>query len=197
VRDCVITGGIGTGKSTVCKRLRDFGVAVLDADVLAHELLQEHHREVAAIFGETCVEDGVVNRAKLGAVVFTDSQARKSLEALLHPKVHAGLMEAFLTCKAQKKPCVLDIPLYYETQSVYEGFDVAVVYAPKRLQLERLCARNNWDEATALLRIEAQLDSEQKRQWADYVIDNSQDLAHLEKEIAAFCRWLKEENVSG
>ncbi len=197
MRDCVITGGIGTGKSTVCKKLRDFGVIILDADALAHELLQEHHRQIATLFGEACVEQGVVNRAKLGAIVFADSAARERLEAFLHPKVHAGLMEAFLACKAQKKLCVLDIPLYYETRSAYKGFCVAVVYAPRALQLARVCARNGWDEETAMLRINAQLDIEQKRQWADYVIDNSQDLSHLEREIAAFYRWLKEEDAFG
>lgn len=197
VRDVVITGGIGTGKSTVCKGLEALGVCILDADTLAHQILQAHHRDIARLFGEVCVEEGVVNRTKLGAIVFADPKARQRLEAFVHPKVHAGLMEAFLACKAQKKLCVLDIPLYYETRSVYEGFCVAVVYAPKALQLARVCARNGWDEETAMLRINAQLDIEQKRQWADYVIDNSQDLPHLEREIAAFYRWLKEEDAFG
>ena len=197
MRDVVITGGIGTGKSTVCKALQALGVHILDADLLAHQLLQEHYRDIASLFGEACVEQGVVNRAKLATVVFADPKARRILEELLHPKVHAGLMEAFLTCKAQKKLCVLDIPLYYETQSVYEGFSIAVVYAPQVLQLRRVRARNGWSQETAMLRINAQLDIEQKRQWADYVIDNSQDLAHLQKEIAAFYRWLKEDNASG
>ncbi|MBE0495779.1 MAG: dephospho-CoA kinase [Campylobacterales bacterium] len=191
----IITGGIGTGKSTVCRRLRALGVEVIDADTIAHTLLQAHYQEIEQLFGKACVEEGVVNRKTLGEIVFSDVRARKALEALLHPKIHRAMMDAWRVFQKAGQLCVLDIPLYYETQSVYEGFKVALVYAPKAAQYARVKQRDELSDAAIHARLEAQLDIEQKRQWAEYVIDNSRDEAHLEEEIQRFYRWLKECNA--
>jgi dephospho-CoA kinase len=196
VQGVVITGGIGTGKSTVCRRLRALGVEVIDADSIAHALLQEHHQEIEQLFTKACVEEGIVNRKVLGEIVFSDPKARKQLEALLHPKIHRAMMEAWEACRQSGQLCVLDVPLYYETKSVYAGFKVALVYAPKAAQYARVKQRDGLSDAAIKARLEAQIDSEHKRQWAEYVIDNSRDEAHLEEEILRFYRWLKECNAS-
>lgn len=196
MRNVVITGGIGTGKSTVCRLLEQWGVVVLDADTTAHQLLDEHADWVTKTFGAACVSEGKVNRQALGAIVFSDPQARATLEAFLHPKIRTRLLEAKKTCEAKGEQCVLDIPLFYETQGAYPNAVVAVVYATPAQQKARVMARNRWSEEEALARIGAQLPIEEKRQKADFVITNTADKAALVEEVKRFYAWLKDKNAS-
>ena len=191
-----LTGGIATGKSTVCNILKLYGFAIIDADEVAHRVLDEEAREVARIFGEEYVEDGKVLRKKLGKLIFGDSAKRRQLEHLLHPKIKRRIVEMAKRQDRFKVPYIVDIPLFFETRN-YEIEKVVVVYAPKEQQIERLCKRERLSLEEAKRRVELQIDIEQKRQMADYVIDNSKDLKHLQAQIDRFVEQIKEEYAVG
>ncbi len=177
----VLTGGIATGKSTATTILSLLGFRFIDADTIAHAVLDAQHAAVAERFGAELVTEGKVDRKALGAMIFADPQKRRELEALLHP-----LIEEAIRAQAQKqdalgKPYLIDIPLFFE-RGAYPIERSVVVYAPAQTQLKRLMDREGFSEAEALQRIEAQMDIEAKRAQATWVIDNTGDLAHLQAE---------------
>jgi len=176
-----LTGGIATGKSTATTILSLLGFRFIDADTIAHTVLDAQHAAVARQFGSGLVREGKVDRKALGAMVFADPQKRRELEALLHP-----LIEEEIRAQAQKqdalgKPYLIDIPLFFEREA-YPIKRSVVVYAPRETQLKRLMEREGFSEAEALQRIGAQMDIEAKRSRATWVIDNSGDLAQLQSE---------------
>ena len=177
-----LTGGIATGKSTAAGIFRKMGFPVIDADTIAHEVLEQEREAVARIFGPRVIAaDGRVDRPALGAIVFADAERRRELEGLLHPKIEARIVQEAAALDALERPYLIDIPLFYEREA-YPIERVIVVYAPRALQLRRLMARNGLSETEALRRIEAQMDIETKRRRATWVIDNTRDLPHLHAE---------------
>ena len=192
----VLTGGIATGKSTTANLLKLYGFHVLDADEIAHEVLDAQSDQIAKLFGEQYVEDGKVLRKELGALIFGNSQERKRLEHLLHPRIKEEITHLAKAQERFKVPYFIDIPLFYETKN-YNLSPVVVVYAPKELQLERLIRREGLPFPEAKRRIELQLDIEQKRQMADFVIDNSLDLKHLQNEVEDFVQTVKDRYAVG
>ena len=185
----VLTGGIATGKSTVCSLLQLYGFRVIDADKIAHTVLDENANEISKAFGKEYISGGRVDRKKLGALVFANKDKRAELEAILHPKIKDRIYQEALKQEEFSKPYIIDIPLFFERQGAYDIKDIIVVYAPKELQLMRLIKREGLSKEEALQRIEAQLPIEEKRKYATYLIDNSKDLSHLQKE----CERVKEE----
>ena len=185
-----LTGGIATGKSTVASLLALHGLRVIDADAIAHRLLDEHSGWVAETFGAQYVQNGKVLRSELGKVIFSDPEAKATLEAYLHPKIRQAIEEESERQDAFKFPYLIDIPLYFETQA-YPIADSVVVYTPKATQLQRFMKRNGFDEAEALRRIESQMDIEEKKKRATWVIDNSGNLKHLQAECEAFVETIK------
>lgn len=185
-----LTGGIATGKSTVASLLALHGMRVIDADAIAHRLLDEHSGWVAETFGVRFVENGKVLRGELGKIIFSDPGAKATLEAYLHPKIREAIEEESERQDRFKFPYLIDIPLYFETQA-YPIRDCVVVYTPKAIQLQRFMKRNGFDEAEALRRIESQMDIEEKKKRATWVIDNSQDLKHLQNECETFVETIK------
>ncbi len=192
----VLTGGIATGKSTVANLLKLYGFHVIDADEIAHKVLDAQSEQIAKLFGEQYVEDGKVLRKKLGALVFGNSQERKRLEHLLHPKIKEEIIRLAKAQERFKVPYFIDIPLFFETKN-YDLSPVVVVYAPKELQLERLTKRERLPRQEALRRIELQIDIEKKRQMADYIIDNTKDLKHLQNEVENFVQTIKDRYAVG
>lgn len=190
-----ITGGIATGKSTFCSLLRLFGYEIIDADKIAHIKLQESANKIAELFGSDYVNNGIVDKKRLGSLVFSNKEAKKSLEELLHPKIRKEIFN--YCCELDKKyiPYFVDIPLFFETKA-YEIKPVVLVYAPKELQIKRIVKRDNLSYEDALKRIENQIDIEQKKELADYVVDNSSNLANLEKEAQKLIDWIKSIKVS-
>ncbi len=178
-----LTGGIATGKSTVVKMLAQSGFHVIDADKIAHEVLDAQHVKIAALFGERYVSQEKVDRKALGDLVFSNAQKRKALEALLHPLIYTEI--ALHAAKLDKKtvPYLIDIPLFYEGGR-YAIDNVIVVYAHEKQQKQRLMEREGLTEKEALSRIAAQIDIEEKRKNASYLIDNSGTLAQLSGEVA-------------
>lgn len=173
-----LTGGIATGKSTVVKLFREKGFRVIDADKIAHEVLDAQHREIVEMFGKDFVKEGKVDRKLLGNIVFSDPVKRKALEGLLHPLIYDRIAEASEKLDKRAEPYLVDIPLFYESGR-YAIENVVVVYARKEQQLERVMRRDGYDKKEALARIESQIDIEEKCENASYVINNSTNLKDL------------------
>ena len=176
-----LTGGIATGKSSVIELLKRSGFRVIDADKVAHEVLDEQHQKISEIFGEHFVNEGKVDRKLLGSMVFSDPQKRKVLESLLHPVIYTKISALSDTLDKRAEPYIVDIPLFYEGGR-YAIENVIVVYASQTQQLERLMQRDSYSKEEALARIGSQIDIQEKRDNATHVIDNSGNLKQLEFE---------------
>ncbi|MCC6495736.1 MAG: dephospho-CoA kinase [Propionibacteriaceae bacterium] len=189
-----LTGGIGSGKSSVAELLRERGAVVIDSDVLAREVVAPGTPGLAAVverFGDGVLrEDGTLDRGALGAVVFGDPAARRDLEAIIHPAVRARA--AALAAAAPAGSVVVQmIPLLVETGQ-QAAFDlVVVVDVDPAVQVERIRRRDGLDESAALARIRAQADRETRLAAADVVLHNNGSLAELREEVDRFWAALK------
>ncbi len=184
-----LTGNIGSGKSTVAQYLRQLGVRVLDADQYAREGAEVLRAQICQAFPEACRE-GQLNRVALARRVFADEEARRRLEALLHPYVRRRMQEE--SEKAEQEGCpllVLEIPLLFETgrEATLDG--VLVVAAPRALRQQRVMARSGLSEAEFAARDQSQLPQEEKIRRATWVIWNDADLATLKARVA---HWYQE-----
>ncbi len=189
-----LSGGIGTGKTTVARYLAQLGATVIDADAIVHELqapgtpmLDEIGRE----FGPGLIDaEGRLDREALAARVFNDTNSRRKLEEIVHPKVVAAIAERVASAQAAGAPLiVVDIPLLFERgergakRGAATPFDATVlVYAPEQQQIERQMKRDGRDRDAALERIRAQLPIESKKALADVVIDNSGSLEETRRQ---------------
>lgn len=177
-----LTGGIATGKSTVCNLLKLHGFLIIDADKIAHKLLDENSQKIEELFGKQYVENGKVLRKELGKIIFSNEENKLKLEALLHPLIKEEIIKESKIYEEQNKPYFVDIPLFFEKMH-YPISKSLVIYTPKELQIQRLMKRDNIDEKEAKLKISNQMDIEEKRKLANIVIDNSKDLKHLQNEV--------------
>jgi dephospho-CoA kinase len=190
-----LSGGIGSGKSTVAKLLANLGAVVIDADAIVHELQAPGSPvldDLAGAFGNEIIDDtGALDREALAAVVFRDARARARLGAIIHPKVGAEIARRVAAAReAGAAVVVLDIPLLFEGRKAGTGttapmgFDTTVVvYVPEALQIERQMKRDGCDREEALGRIRAQLPIEEKKRMADCVIDNSGTPQQTERQV--------------
>ena len=188
----VITGSIASGKSTVVNLLKERGFSVIDADMIAHEQLEICKGEIVREFGEQILDEaGKIDRKKLGAIVFREPKKLKNLEQILHPKIKAEILSKALQLERLERVYFIDIPLFFEKKERYAEFkNVAVIYAPKELLLSRLMSRNALNLEDAKARVELQMDIEQKKKMAKFVIDNSSDRENLELELEKFLRQI-------
>ncbi len=186
----VLTGSIGTGKSTVSKMLQEHGFELIDADTISKEILPLHVKEVRALFGEDVIVNESIDRKALGAIIFNDKAEREKLNALMRPLIREEILKRSEVLEQKGKPYIIDIPLYYES----EGYDckvVVVVYAPVEVQRKRLMQRENFTKEEAQKRIDAQISIEEKKILADFLINNSFDLKFLESEIEKFIQYVR------
>ncbi len=186
----VLTGGIATGKSTVANLLKLHGFSIIDADKIAHKVLDQNANKIAELFGESFVEDGSVDRKALGKLIFSDKDAKKRLEALLHPQIREEIKAQAKLFEEKGLPYIVDIPLFFETKG-YEIDEVLVVYATPAMQKMRLIEREGYSEDEADSRINAQLPIDEKRDLASFVIDNTKDLRHLQREVERFLEYIR------
>ena len=180
----ILTGSIATGKSTVANLLRLYGYTIIDADEVAHNELKKHYKEIKEMFGTT-------DRKEIGKIVFNDEAKRKKLENFLHPKIRESIMNEAKELEKFNIPYFIDIPLYFENGNYSNFNQIVVVYTPKEIQIKRLMDRNRIDQKEAENLINLQMDIEEKKQKATYLIDNSQDLKHLQKEVENFINKIK------
>jgi dephospho-CoA kinase len=190
-----LTGGIGSGKSTVAARLAELGAVVIDSDRLAREVVAVGSPGLAGVverFGSSVLlPDGSLNRPRLGGLVFSDPAALADLNAIVHPLVRGRSDALSVQAAADGVAAVVhDIPLLVDNKMA-AGFDkVIVVEAPLELRLQRLAGRG-LDEATARARIAAQASDEQRRAVADIVLDNSGSMGELSAQVdAAWARLI-------
>lgn len=177
-----LTGGIATGKSTVCNLFKLHGFLTIDADKIAHKLLDENSGKIASMFGEEYVENGKVLRKKLGKIIFSNEENKLKLEALIHPLIKDEIEKESRVFEEQGKPYFIDIPLFFEKMH-YPISKSLVIYTPKELQIQRLMKRDEISQEEAKLKISNQMDIEKKKSLADLVIDNSSNLKNLQNEV--------------
>jgi len=184
-----LTGGIATGKSYVLSVLSELGCEVIDADTVAHRVIEPGRPAYLGIinqFGHKILnEDGSINRAALGAIVFASKNAREKLNAIVHPRVYEAQAEWFEQV-ARRDPgaiAVVDAALMIETGS-YRRFDkMIVVYCDSEMQLRRLTERNGFTREQALARISAQMPSEEKLKYADYSVNTSNGFEDTRRQV--------------
>lgn len=187
-----LTGGIATGKSTVASLLGLSGLRIIDADKISHTLLEQNVSWVQSHFGDTYLTPrGKVDRPALGHLIFSDADKRAELEAFLHPLIREEIF-----CQSEKQdtfkyPYLIDIPLFFEGNA-YNIKDSVVVYTPEKVQLDRFMKRNGYTLEESQRRIASQMPIDEKKARATWVIDNSQNLKHLQKECAYFVEMIKE-----
>jgi dephospho-CoA kinase len=188
----VMTGGIATGKSTVCSLLKMHGFSLIDADVIAKEQLEDSKSELRDIFGDDIFDGTQINRKKLANIIFASSEQREKLNVLIHPKVRAEIIRQAEIKEKFELPYLMDIPLFFESGD-YDCKMSMVVYTPKDIQLDRLVKREGFALDEAKRRVGAQIDIEEKKKRADWVVDNSKDLKHLQKEVEKFVDYIREQ----
>lgn len=185
-----ITGGIATGKSTVSNMIKEFGFTVIDADVVAREVMEpgrEAYMKVVEHFGkEILLDNEQIDRQKLGAIVFHNEEKRQLLNSLVHPAVRKEMLKQKEEAERRgEKAVFLDIPLLYEGRLTYLVEKVIVVYTDVNIQLKRLMSRNQLSKDEALARIHSQMSIEEKRKLADEVIDNRGSLDQTRQQLVA------------
>jgi dephospho-CoA kinase len=182
-----LTGGIGSGKSTVSRMLRELGAIVIDSDLLARQVVEpgtEGLAQVVEAFGpDVLTPEGAMDRAKVGAIVFADPQQRARLEAIVWPLVRKA-SQALAAAAGPDDVVVHDIPLLVETDQ-QSGFDaVLVVDVPVETQVERVVRDRGLAEEEARARIAAQATREQRLAAATHVIDNTGSIEDLRRRVA-------------
>ncbi len=194
-----LTGGIATGKSTVCGMFRELGIPVVDADAIVHELLAsggDGVRPVIQCFGEAVVAwDGGIDREKLAKRVFSDDAARRQLEALIHPMV-IERSQARIHAVADSEDAdivIYDAALLIETGRHESFHRLVVVTAAAETQLLRLVTRNSLSVDDAGARIRSQMPVVSKAALADYVIDNSEHWRETRKRVIEVHRMLQDD----
>lgn len=191
-----LTGGIASGKSTVAKILEGLGAAIIDADVLAREVVepdQDAWKDIVASFGAEIVQaDRTLDRTKLRTIIFDNPEARKKLESIIHPRVRA-LAEKRISERAAAGYAVIvyEVPLLFEG-NLHEWLrPVILVACDVGTQRSRLQKRDRLQAAEAQKHIDAQMSLEEKRRLADYVIENNGNPKDLERQVRAVLKKIK------
>ncbi|MEY4581204.1 MAG: hypothetical protein RL701_5907 [Pseudomonadota bacterium] len=192
-----LTGGIASGKSAAAREFSALGIPVVDADVLAREVVQvgtDGLAEIVVTFGSDVLrDDGSLDRERLGARVFNDPEARKRINAIVHPRIARLSAERIAAAMQTASPYVIyEAPLLVETGAHLGMAALIVVAAAPSAQLTRVVARDGMDETAARARLAAQAPLEAKLAVADFVIQNDASLSELKAQVAsvhtAICR---------
>ena len=188
-----LTGGIASGKSTVSAYLAQNGALIIDADLIARQVVAKKSsglKQIVAKFGgEILTASGELDRKKLGKLVFSNKELLKALTDITGPLIRAEILREIQAAKkAQVKLVVLDIPLLFEAGYQTLCDKVMVVTIPSKLQLERVMKRDNLSAAEARKRIANQLPASKRNELADVLIDNSKSVAETYQQVL---KWLK------
>jgi len=191
-----LTGGIGSGKSTVASMFSELGADIIDADELARQVVEPGQPALAAIlaaFGPTVVQaDGRLDRKRLAEIVFADPVARARLNGITHPPIRELMNAEVETRRMQPGLLILDIPLLFENARSESVEKTIVVWVDQATQLARLAARDGLEIGAARARIAAQMPLNQKKALADYFIDNSGTREQTHRQVEALFRVLQQ-----
>ena len=193
-----LTGSIASGKSTVSTMLRDAGMPIVDADVVAREVVEPGTHTLEAIklaFGPGVIENGVLNRSQLGNIVFGNQSELQRLNAIMQPAIRSVMADKINFWRTQHVPVlILDIPLLFEREydKNYHVDKIIVVSADPEVQLARLKSRDSLDERQAKNRMRTQMPIAEKVARADYVINNNGDKSQLKAQVDDLIEKLKD-----
>lgn len=192
-----LTGGIGSGKSTVARMFREEKIPVVDADRISREITSPGmpaYIDIVGRFGEKILlPDGRIDRKRLGAIIFADPGKRADLEAITHPRIALGIREAVSALASDGHPvAIVEAALIHEKgpQGLFEA--VIGVRCGRELQVLRLMRRDGIPREQALQIVSSQMDPEEKARASDYVIDNSGDLAGTRAQVRALAETLRQ-----
>lgn len=186
-RVVAITGGIGSGKSVVAKLFESWGAKVVDADILAREVVQPGSEGLAKIvenFSEPLtLADGSLNRPILASIIFSNPEKKKLLESILHPLIRKRWLDKLSELRRSGVPVIAYvIPLFFESRTAMPELEkVILVSAPEDLRVRRIMGRDGFTEEMARLRLSAQLPDSQKFERSDFVLVNDSSLEELEQ----------------
>ena len=184
-----VTGGVGTGKSTVAGMFKRLGAVVLDADAIAHQVMEPTRpawRRIVKAFGAGALnDDHTINRARLAAIVFRDGNRRRVLERIIHPPVLRELQRQLRRLRRSRRvpAVVLDVPLLVEVGAQRWVDALVVVTAPPRIQRQRLQRKYGWSDADIRARTSAQWKLSAKVALADHVVDNGNGVATTRTQV--------------
>jgi len=184
-----LTGGIASGKSTVAAMLAEAGARIVDADRIAHQVVLKGEpawQDIVDHFGSGILaRDGQIDREALGAIVFNDTEAKKALNGIVHPRVFETMAQEIQSL-AEAHPgdlIIMDVPLLIESGLHASLPIVILVYVPETMQQERLMRRDGLNAADAAARIRAQMPIDAKRAHAHYIVDNTGDLDATRRQV--------------
>ena len=183
-----LTGGIASGKSTVANMLRGKSIPIVDADVVAREVVEigtDTYKKLVSEFGQEILNsDKTLNRPKLGSIIFQDQEKREKLNSIMHPSIRTSMKE-----KTQKyiedghEVVVMDIPLLFESKLTHLVDKTLLVFVTEKTQLKRLMERNDLTEKEATDRIQSQMPLSEKVKLSHAVIDNNGSLTKTEQQL--------------
>ena len=196
-----LTGGIGTGKSTVSQILKDRGFTVIDLDVISHEVIEFSSvvEKIVQNFGREVLDEDeagncTISREKLGKIIFSDKEKRLALNSIMHPEILKVMHKKILECKSEKNKIIfVEVQLLFEVQWEKE-FDYILLVAAKRdMQVRRVLERDKRSEEEALNIINSQMSLDEKREKSDFVIENDGNMDDLNKKVDKFLKSLEQQ----
>ncbi|ABW18753.1 dephospho-CoA kinase [Alkaliphilus oremlandii] len=189
VRTIGLTGGIASGKSTASSILKKFGASIIDADKIARKVVEKGKpalKEIVEFFGaDLLLEDGTLDRKKLGTLVFNDSILLEELNRITHPHIYQEIIDEINWYKKtdHNHVIILDAALLIEMKLMDLVEEVWLISVPEEIQLARLMERENISLEDAKKRVKAQMALEEKKQYAHRIIDNSKDVVYLKSQL--------------
>ena len=195
-----LTGGIGTGKSTVSQILKDRGFPVIDLDVISHEVIEFSSvvEKIVQNFGREVLDEDeagncTISREKLGKIIFSDKKKRLALNSIMHPEILKVMHKKILECKSEKNKIIfVEVQLLFEVQWEKE-FDYILLVATKRdMQVRRVLERDKRSEEEAWNIINSQMSLDEKREKSDFVIENDGNMDDLNKKVDKFLKSLEQ-----
>ena len=190
-----LTGGIGTGKSTVSQILREKGYVVIDLDVISHEVIRFSHvvKKIVENFGSEVLENKnsknyIISREKLGKIIFGNKEKRLILNAIMHPEILSFMREKILEYKKENKIIFVEIQLLFEVQWEKEFDCILLVSANEDTQIERVLKRDNRTRKEALNIINSQMSLSEKKKKSNFVIENNGTIQDLVKKVDEFLK---------
>ena len=192
-----LTGGIASGKSTVAKMFLEKNIPLIDTDLIARDLLRvgsEGYNEVIEVFKKDNIllTNKEINRKLLGRIIFSNPQKRRKLNDIVHPKVINIVLNEIKKHQKIGTPVIcVDVPLLYESGFEQYTDKVIVVYTERDLQIERLIDRDNITKEYANMKITAQMPLEEKKERADFIIDNSQSVLQTKRQFLELLEQLE------
>lgn len=197
LKKVAVTGGVATGKSTVCRIFQELGAYVVSADQITHQLLSSNtslKQQITSLLGDAIFSEGVIDRSKVAKIVFESPALLSKLEALIHPLVKAEVEREWQ--KAQTKSgysiFVVEIPLLFEVnwELCYDA--IIVVISNEEQSVQRFCLNGNHDKREYFHRMSRQIPPDEKAKKANYVIENNGSLEELKKKVISLYKLLEE-----